>query len=137
MIHIEIDEPYRKKAFKTSTSIFQSSNKSQAPNQKMRIAVAALILVFLLSTTICKGEENRDQEAEEADFPATKNFYLWLLQVLGTYLSTFEYFCQLFWDGLYGSYCSWDGFMRCWEDIAPYNDEFGPIESFCIIQDLS
>ena len=101
----------------------------------MRIAGAALILVFLLSTTICKGEENRDQEAEED--PATENFYLWLLQVLGTYLSTFEYFCQLFWDGLYGSYCSWDGFMRCWEDIAPYNDEFGPIESFCIIQDLS
>ena len=47
MIHIKIDEPYRKKAFKTSTSTFQSSNKSQAPNQKMRIAKAALILVFL------------------------------------------------------------------------------------------
>ena len=46
----------------------------------MRIAVAALILVFLLSTTICKGEENRDQEAEED--PATENFYLELLQVL-------------------------------------------------------
>ena len=76
MIHIEIDEPNRKKAFKTSTSTFQSSNKSQAPNQKMRIAVAALILVFLLSTTICEGKENRDQEAEED--PATENFYLWL-----------------------------------------------------------
>ena len=48
----------------------------------MRIAEAALILVFLLSNTICKGEENRDQEAEED--PATENFYLWLLQVLGT-----------------------------------------------------
>ena len=60
----------------------------------MRIAVAALILVFLLSTTICKGEENRDQEAEEADFPATKNFYLWLLQVLGTsvLLNTFAHY---------------------------------------------
>ena len=46
----------------------------------MRIAVAALILVFLLSTAICKGEENRDQEAEED--PATENFYLELLQVL-------------------------------------------------------
>ena len=67
-IHIKIDEHYRKKAF-------QSSNKSEAPNQKMRIAGAALILVFLLSTTICKGEENRDQEAEED--PATENFYLW------------------------------------------------------------
>ena len=76
MIHIEIDEPYRKKAFKTSTSIFQSSNKSQAPNQKMRIAVAALILVFLLSTTICKGEENRDQETE--DDLANENLYFWV-----------------------------------------------------------
>ena len=46
----------------------------------MRIAVAALILVFLLSTAICKGEENRDQKAEED--PATENFYLELLQVL-------------------------------------------------------
>ena len=60
----------------------------------MKIAGAVLILALLLSTTICKGEENRDQEAEED--PATENFYLWLLQVLGTYLSTFEYFCQLF-----------------------------------------
>ena len=76
MIHIEIDEPYRKKTFKTSTSTFQSSNKSQAPNQKMRIAVAALILVFLLSTTICKGEENRDQEAE--DDLANENLYFWV-----------------------------------------------------------
>ena len=47
----------------------------------MRIA-GALILALLLSTTICKGEENRDQEAEED--PATENFYLWLLQVWGT-----------------------------------------------------
>ena len=44
-----------------------------------------MILALLLSTTICKplnGEENRDQEAEED--PATENFYLFLLQVLGT-----------------------------------------------------
>ena len=62
----------------------------------MRIAEAALILVFLLSTTICKGEENRDQEAEED--PATENFYLELLQVLGilvplaVLLGTFGYY---------------------------------------------
>ena len=47
----------------------------------MKIA-AALILALILSTTICKGEENRDQEAE--DDPATENFYLELLQFLGT-----------------------------------------------------
>jgi hypothetical protein len=74
----------------------------------MRIAVAALILVFLLSTAICKGEENRDQEAEED--PATENFYLELLQFLGTLvlLGTLAvllgtYSCQFCWDGLYGS----------------------------------
>ena len=70
----------------------------------MRIAVAALILVFLLSTAICKGEENRDQEAEED--PATENFYLELLQVLENfYLELLQFFGTLVlcWDGLYGS----------------------------------
>ena len=41
----------------------------------MKIAKVALILV-LLSTTICKGEENRDQEVEED--PATENSYFWV-----------------------------------------------------------
>ena len=84
----------------------------------MKIA-AALILALLLSTTICKGEENRDQEAEED--PATENFYLELLQVLENfYLELLQflgtlvllgtlavllgtYSCQFCWDGLYGS----------------------------------
>ena len=43
--------------------------------QKMKIA-AALILALLLSTTICKGEENRDQEAE--DDLANENLYFWV-----------------------------------------------------------
>ena len=39
----------------------------------MRTAGAALILLLLLSTMICQGQESRDQESE--DDPATENFY--------------------------------------------------------------
>ena len=38
----------------------------------MRITGAALILVLLLSNTVCQGEENREQEK---DGPATENIY--------------------------------------------------------------
>ena len=60
VIHIKIDEPYRKKAI-------QSSNKSEAPDQKMRIV--ALILVLFLLKAIRENdkiEENisRGQEVE-------------------------------------------------------------------------
>ena len=58
----------------------------------MRIAEVALILVFLLSTTISKGEENRDQEAEED--PASENFYFWtnpVVIVIACFFSNFDY----------------------------------------------
>ena len=60
MIHIKIDEPYRKKAI-------QSSNKSEAPDQKMRIV--ALILVLFLLKAIRENDRiaeniSRGQEVE-------------------------------------------------------------------------
>ena len=42
----------------------------------MRTAGATLILLLLLSTMICQGQENRDQESE--DDPATENLYFWV-----------------------------------------------------------
>ena len=39
----------------------------------MRTAGTALILLLLLSTMICQGQENRDQESE--DDTATETFY--------------------------------------------------------------
>jgi hypothetical protein len=64
----------------TISTKYRKKEKYISINQrKMRIAGATLILALLLSTTICKplkGEENRDQEAE--DDPATENFYFWV-----------------------------------------------------------
>ena len=60
MIHIKFDEPYRRKAI-------QSSNKSEAPDQKMKIVALILVLCLLVLRTIRESEEieNRGQEAEE------------------------------------------------------------------------
>ena len=97
----------------------------------MRIVGATLILALLLSTTICKGEENRDQEAEED--PATENSNFWVeivvpLVVIACFVAMLT-ICCCFW--VY--YRSRDRFqmnLNAW-------DEIGPIESFRIIQDLS
>ena len=64
----------------------------------MRIAKVALILI-LLSTTICKGEENREQKVEED--PATENSNVWVeivvpLVVIAVFVA-FLTICCCFW----------------------------------------
>ena len=97
----------------------------------MRIAKVALILI-LLSTTICKGEENRDQKVEED--PATKNSNIWVeivvpLAVIACFVAILT-ICCCFW--VY--YRSRDRFQM--RNFSAW-DENGPIESFRIMQDLS
>ena len=100
----------------------------------MRVAKVALILI-LLSTTICKGEENRDQKVEEDPATAaTENSNFWVeivvpLVVIACFVAILT-ICCCFW--VY--YRSRDRFQM--RNFSAW-DEIGPIESFRNIQDLS
>ena len=93
----------------------------------MRIATVVLILV--LFTTICNGEENRDQEVEED--PATENSYFWVgIVAIACFVAVLT-ICCCFWVYLR----SRDRFQVNLRHFSAW-DEIGPIESFRIIQDL-
>ena len=57
----------------------------------MMTAEATLILLLLLSTMICQGEENRVQESE--DDPATEKFYfvIGIVVVITCFILQFRY----------------------------------------------
>ena len=99
----------------------------------MRIAKVALILI-LLSTTICKGEENRDQKVEENPATEKSNFWVEIVVplVVIACLASILTICCCFW--VY--YRSRDRFQSNLRNFSAW-EEIGPIESFRIIQDLS
>ena len=123
-IHIKIDEPYRKKAF-------QSSNKSEAPNQKMRIV--ALIFVLFLLRTFLEGQEAEEDLATIIYLKIAIAFELYILLLLKSgliILLLHTMHCCFWWC------CCWiNQSLRIWEILAHHIDDIEPIESFCIIQE--
>ena len=130
-IHIKIDEPYRKKAF-------QSSNKSEAPNQKMRIVALISLLFLIVYRTIREGQEYRGQEAEEDPatviylrFTIAFELYILLLLKSGLIILLLHTMHCCFW-----CCCCWiNQSLRIWEILAHHIDDIEPIESFRIIQE--
>ena len=87
----------------------------------MRIATVVLILV--LFTTICNGEENRDQKVKED--PATENSYFWVgIVAIACFVAILTICC------CFGVYLrSRDRFQVNLSNFSAW-DEIGPIESF-------